>query len=292
MLAPPELRERIVRDAGDLRLVAHSDEVTGLSAAPAGAGLAAALAARAGPWQSDGFPRPLAARRRAAVWWPPAAAAAVLVLLVVIGLSAVRPAQRPVVADVAAPPGTEQVLGAPSEQVAAVPTTTAAATATTAATTTPAPTTTPGVLPPADDTTTAPTMTTPPTTTAPSTRTTAVPPTRPPTRTPTPPPTTTPAPVPTVAVDSVFGGAECGNRVWSARLIATVAGGRAQSVTATWTVGGTPTTVPMTATAAGSWVATAAGLTPGVDIPWSATATIGTRVISATATLRHNCPAG
>ena len=215
VLAPPELRERIVRDAGDLRLVAHSDEVTGPSAAPAGAGLAAALAARAGPWQPDGFPRPLAARRRAAVWWPPAAAAAVLALLVVIGLSAVRPAQRPVVADVAAPPGTEQVLGAPPEQGAAVPTTTAAAkattTATTAATTTPAPTTTPGVLPPADDTTmTAPTMTTPRTRAAPPTRTTAVPPTRPPTRTPTPPPTTTPAPRSTVAIASELSGPSAG----------------------------------------------------------------------------------
>ena len=61
VLAPPELRERIVRDAGDLRLVAHSDEVTGPSAAPAGSG---AGGRAGGPCRSVAAGRlPAAARR-------------------------------------------------------------------------------------------------------------------------------------------------------------------------------------------------------------------------------------
>jgi hypothetical protein len=247
--------------------VAHPDEATG-------------------PWRPDGFPPPLRTRRRAAAWWPPAAAAAaVLTLLVLLGM-AVRPAQRPVVADAVAAPAAE-VLGPPSEQVAAPPATTRApAKGTTKAT--PAPTTAPVAQPSTGGTTTAAATTRPA-----ATRTTARPSTRPPSTPPTTrPPTTPPAPKPTVTVGSAFVREACPT-VWHAQLTATVTGARATSVEATWTVNGTSTLAPMTEDPGGAWVAAAGDLPPGVDIPWSVTATVGgTKVTSSTATLRYDCPPG
>jgi len=286
-LAPPALRERILRDAGELRLVAHSDEVTGLSAGPGTGGVAAALAHRAGPWRPDGFPRPLDTRRRAAVWWPSAAAAVVLALLVVLGLQ-IRPAQRPVLADAAAPPASVQASGPPSERGVGPPaTTTSPTTGTTTASAAP----TAIGLPPTGSTATPPAPTR--TTALPPTGTTTRPPTSPPTTPPTTrPPTTTPAPGPTVTLGSEFVRAAC-PEVWYARLTATVTGTVAESVQATWSVpGGSPQPASMTPGADGVWFTTVA-LPADTAATWTAIALAesgGTR--SAPATLFHACPAG
>jgi RNA polymerase sigma factor (sigma-70 family) len=262
LIAPPALRERVVRDGGDTRLVAHT----------------AALAERAGTWRSDGFPRPVADRRRLARW--PAAAAAVLALLVVAG-ALLRPGSEPL-AEVALPvtattagtttAGTAPAVGAPVD-----PTTASAAAGTTTA-----PTTTPVAAPPAP----APTPAAMPT----GTRTV---PTTPPTRPPTTPPVTTapppPPPRPAVLIDDALLRDAC-PQAWVARLTATVTGGTAEAVLATWTIAGKPQRAPLTAGPGGTWTATVT-LPPAADIPWSAVATLvdGVQVGSATRTLRHDC---
>lgn len=267
VLAPPALRERVVRDAGDARLVAHTT----------------ALAERLGPWQSDGFPRPVAARRRVAARWP-AAAAAVLALLVLAG-ALLRSAPEPL-ADASLPIGSETAsteaggAAAPGAPVVA-PTTTPSPAPTAAVSVTPT-ATTPVAAPPAATPTPLPTPT----------RTRTMPtrtPTRPPT---TPPPVTTrppPPPRPGVVIDDALLQDAC-PRVWVAQLTATVTNATAESVLATWTVGGKPQRAAMAAGRGGTWTATVT-LPVATDIPWSAVATLvdGLRITSGTRTLRHNC---
>ena len=261
VIAPPALRERVVRDAGDTRLVAHT----------------AALAERAGPWRSDGFPRPVADRRRLARW--PAAAAAVLALLVVAG-ALLRPGPEPL-AEVSLPVTTTAAGSAPAAGAPIDPTT--ASTVATAAGTTAAPTTTPVAAPPAPA----------PTPAATSTRTRTVP-TTPPTRPPTTPPVTTtppppPPPRPAVLIDDALLRPAC-PQAWVARLTATVTGGTAEAVLATWTIAGKPQRASMGAGPGGTWTATVT-LPAAADIPWSAVATLvdGVRVSSAIRTLRYDC---
>jgi hypothetical protein len=79
-------------------------------------------------------------------------------------------------------------------------------------------------------------------------------------------------------------------RLWIAQLTATVTGGTAESVLATWTMDGKPQRAPLTAGPAGSW-STKVTLLPDRDIPWTAVATLtgGGQVASVTRTLRHDC---
>jgi RNA polymerase sigma factor (sigma-70 family) len=267
--APPALRDRVVRDAGDARLVAQTS----------------ALADRAGPWRSDGFPKPVAARRRAAGRWS-AAAAAVLALLVLGGAllrtdpAPLAGASLPVLSEAV---GTAPGTGGPAAVGGPAAGTTTPSPAPTAAVS--ATTTTPvAAAPPADTPTSVPTPT----------RTRTVPTTRPPTRPPTtPPPVTTtpprPPPPPAVLIDDALLQDGC-PRVWVAELTATVTGTRASSVLATWTVRGNPQRAVLAAGPGGTWKATVT-LPPGIDIPWSAVATTesGGRLLSGTRTLRHDC---
>jgi len=259
VVAPPALRDRVVRDAGDARLVAQT----------------AALADRAGPWRSDGFPKRVADRRQASRW--PAAAAAVLALLVAAGVllrfgpEQLTETSLPVASEAV---GTAPAAGAPVEATTPEPAT-APTTATAAAATT-----TPAAAPPAATPTAAATPT--PARTAPATT--------PPTRRP-PPPVTTPPPPPrpAVLIDDALVRDAC-PRVWLAQLTATVTNGTANGVLATWTVDGKPQRAVLTAGPGGTWITTVT-LPLATDIPWFAVATLvdGVRVTSATRTLRHDC---
>ncbi len=258
VVAPPALRDRVVRDAGDARLVAHS----------------AALADRAGPWRKDGFPKPVADRRRLPRW--PAAAAAVLALLITAGL-VLRPGPGTETLAGEALPGVSESVGTtvggattPSTGAAAAPAATTAA-----ASPTPSPTTV----------TTAPPAPVP--TVAPPTGTTRAP-TTPPTTT--PPTTTPPPPRPAIAIDDSRG--QSCPRVWLAQLTATVTGATADSVLATYTVQGKPQRAVMVAGRGGTWLVTVQ-VPQGIDIPWQAVATLsptGGQLVSATRTLRYDCP--
>ena len=250
LAAPPALRERVLRDAGDMRLVAAWE----------------ALAAAAGPWRPDGFPVTVAAGRRrfGAAWW--SAAAVGIVLLLILGAVVLRSGQAPrtVAGEVTTPGTTSLAAPAPNpEPVSTVDPTTPVPPPTT---TTPAPATPLAVVTatPPLVTTVAPTTTTP-RTTPPATTT--------PPRTTTPPPTTPPPPRPTIeprgSVDMTF----C-PRQWTANLYAVVTGAVPKAVTATWYVDPpTSSTVPMTLLQGNLWGATAGGLHGGVAITWYVTVT-------------------
>jgi RNA polymerase sigma factor (sigma-70 family) len=274
LAAPFALRQRVLRDAGDLRLVADWE----------------ALAARAGPYRPDGFPRPLPGhRRRALGWWSGAAAVAAVVLLM-LGLF-VLPGPTPTpVAGQALPP----TSGAPG----------AAESPTGAATPTPTPTPTPAVLmttsrprataAPAPTTPaigTPPPGTTVPTTPAPVTTTSAAPTTpAPPTTPPRPPP-----PTPTVTTRSASVAAQCRMQTWTAQLYAGITGAQASKVTAHWFVDpAKPTQVPMTPVQGTLWSAQAPGLPTNTPIGWyvSVITVDGVPANSDLAKLRHDCLTG
>lgn len=262
LAAPPSLRDRIMHEAGDMRLVAMWE----------------ALADRAGPYRPDGFPRSLRTRRRAAVaWW--AAGAAAVVLLLILGAVVVLP--QP-----ASKTAAEQavITGGSTSATAAGPTTdpasstvdttpTAPPTTTAAPTTTPAPTTTVAAAPAQQTTTAAPTTTRPATT-------------RPP-----PPPTTTrPPPTPALSVSTQADDTACPNREWLATLTATVTNGVANSVRATWTdVTGKPSSGQMEQGPAGTWTLTVTmPSTSGID--WTATAIVNRTTLTDSDGLKTPCP--
>ncbi len=291
LAAPPALRDRVL---GDADLVAyHSDLGDGggglgwsrRRGGPSGAGgapatLAAVLAARAGPWQPDGFPRQGDPHRRRG--GPLVAAGAVLLAMLLGTVLALRP-------DAATKPLADE-LPVTTEQVDAP-----AATSTDPATaSTPAPTTTTSSPTPSPT----PTPTPPPTTAGPITAVPPAPPTATATRVIPPPPRTTtpttrpppPPPRPALVLSSELVRAAC-PRAWVARLTATVTGAVAESVVATWsTVPGQQQSGPMSPGPGGTWTLTVT-LVPDQRLPASATATTPAgRITGAPIVLTHVCP--
>jgi len=272
LVAPFALRERVLRDSGDMRLVSDWQ----------------ALASRAGPFLPNGFPRPLGRRRRVLIgWWSGAAAVAAIVLLV-LGLFVLPgPAPAPVAGEALAP-GTTALA--------------------TTGTPTPAPTPTP--TPPAPPTTTAPTTaaapaalttaltaaplpsTTMPTTPAPATttRATAAPTTTTAARPPPPPPT------PTITPRwARVGEPDCRTNVWTAQLYADVTGAEARTVVARWYVDpAKPNDAPLKLLQATLWSALVPGLPTNTPISWHVTVTTvdGVVATSETGAMEADCPPG
>jgi RNA polymerase sigma factor (sigma-70 family) len=274
LIAPPQLRERIVRDASNMELVAY---VQG-------------LATRAGPYQADGFPQPLkrpgpgaagagiaglGAGLRGRLGWA-AAAVAVLLLLVLGGVTLLpksAPKPQPAAGETAAPGPTEPAPistdGATTPPESTVDTT--------AAVTTPPPTTTAAVTTTPDaPLTLAPppvvsTVPPPPTTTRAST----APTTRPPVRTTTKPPPPPPPPARLLA-SSTTDDSNCNGEVgsWAANLTATLTNGTTKTVTAVWTDpnGGTQRRT-MQQTSARVWTLSETFSRSDPDLNWTAITT-------------------
>jgi RNA polymerase sigma factor (sigma-70 family) len=265
LAAPPALRDRIMHEADDMRLVS----------------MWAALAERAGPYRPDGFPRPLPRghRRAAIAWW--ATGAAAVVLLLILGATVVlpQPTPKPAAGQAIAASTTDSTTTAAStDPPSSTADTTTTAPATTATTTTPAPTTT---VPPATTTVAVPIQ--PTTTAAPTTtrRTTTAPP---------PPTTTRPPPPPTLTASTTPDGTSCPNRQWVAHLTATVRNGVANAVRASWTEAtGAPAGGDMKPGPNGVW-------TLDVPVPsttnfaWTATAKLPTRTLTASSSAVSPCP--
>jgi len=280
LIAPPQLRDRIMHDAGDLRLVSSW----------------ATLANRAGPYRPDGFPLPLKRRRpKFGPAW--AAAAAVVLVLLVIGAYTMLSGPEPKKAageTVAAGTGTTQPIATDQPTTdppdSTVDGTTPAATTTAAAATTAAPATTTLAAPPPGQ----PTVTVaPPTTTR---RTTVAPP---PVRTTTPPRTTTtppppPPPVRSITVSSAPNDSFCANQnEWMADLTAQVRGGVPDSVSVSWTAEGKPQDTLFMTRNGDTWTVETPPVPSGVTVVWHATATFGRSGLdSAPDTITFRCPRG
>jgi RNA polymerase sigma factor (sigma-70 family) len=86
LAAPPMLRDRVMRDAGDMRLVSMCE----------------ALAAQAGPYRTDGFPLPFGRDRKRRLLIAYAAAAVVALLALAVGTAVVLPNNSGRTTDVAA----------------------------------------------------------------------------------------------------------------------------------------------------------------------------------------------
>jgi RNA polymerase sigma factor (sigma-70 family) len=86
LAAPPTLRDRVMRDAGDMRLVSMWE----------------ALAAQAGPYRTDGFPLPFGRERKRRMLIAYAAAALVALLALAVGTAVVLPNDGSKKTDVAA----------------------------------------------------------------------------------------------------------------------------------------------------------------------------------------------
>jgi RNA polymerase sigma factor (sigma-70 family) len=267
LVAPSALRERVLRDAGDTRLVADWQ----------------ALAERAGPYHADGFPRRWGDRHRMIGLSAAGAAAIVLLtlgLFVLPGSTQVPVAGQALESSSTAP----TTGGAPTPTQTPTPTRTLTPTATN----TPTPSGTPGPTTPLA-VTTAPPSTPVPTTpvpvtspaTAPATGTTTTPP-------PAPPPT------PQVSTRSGLVAASCKLQTWTAQLYADVSGAQPATVVAHWYVDpAKPAAVGM-ALQGTLWLAAVSDLPTNTTIGWYVTVTTVDGVVanSGPDTLRYDCPAG
>jgi RNA polymerase sigma factor (sigma-70 family) len=265
--APPGLRDRILRDAGDMRLVSTWE----------------ALATRAGPFLPSGFPVPLQRRRkRLMVGWS-AAAAAVAVLLLIAGAVFVLP--RPAAQRTAGQLNAAGTTGPASADAGTTdPPSSTVDTTTAPPSTTPAATTT---IPPPTTTLAAP----PQTTTTPAAPTTTQRTTTPPPRTTTSPP---PPPAPTLDASSTADGANCRGetQTWVANLTARLAHGATRSVTATWTdPNGGPHKQGMEQGSPGVWTLSLTLSRFDPDLAWTAaTTTSDGQSLSDKNTAANPCP--
>jgi RNA polymerase sigma factor (sigma-70 family) len=269
LAAPPMLRDRVMRDAGDMRLVSMWE----------------ALAARSGPYRPDGFPLPFGRDRKRKLMIGYAAAGIAVLLAIAVGTAVVLPTgnAKTTAGDVAAlgpassAPSTDDL----SSTVPDDPSSTVDSTAP-GATPTPTPT-------PTDPTSTPPVLTTdgstvlPPPAAPPTANPTTAPPTRPiPTRPstvrpPVTPPSTPPSSPPTgdasIVTRHLTG--ECGANDGLTRVtfVAVVDGARPNAqVFAVVTIGGSQQTLTMSPSdgANASWTATTNVKGDNVPVSWHA----------------------